>query len=245
MNLSLDPGSETAGGVAVATAVSMSDVPKEAWMILAQNASEIVKDFLSPLTSTTSGLGRLITEKFNGKVEVEKVLCADTLQRTQAKLIKAGKPLRDSFDPAVVIPVLDECGRQSVEEMREMWASILSEELTEGRVHPELVRALSRLTHSEASKLKEINSEEYQLAAISRRELNADEPQFQFNFNLSDRLSAGRLRNHILVITGLAEEDKWGWLELTILGKRLLEIVDPKETMHTAEAPVDISNEAD
>ncbi|WP_265594234.1 hypothetical protein [Haloferula sp. BvORR071] len=234
MNPPFDPGSAAVGAAAVASVVSMTDIPKEAWITLAQNASDIVKDFLAPLTSTTSGLGRVISEKFTSKVELEKVLCADTLRRTQERLLASGKALQGSFDPSVVIPALDECGRQRDEEIREMWAAILAEELTEGGIHPELVRALSRLTKFEVEKLREISTAEYLMTMVLRRGENHDSAPAQFNFLLGDRNPNGSLRNHILVVTGLASQDKWGWMELTILGRRLLEIVDTKcDSSHT------------
>ena len=212
----------------------LGNPPKEAWIIAVKNATEVVREVLAPLTSTTIGLGRLIQAKFDGMVEVQKVLAADVLRRTQSKI--ADKPVRPTFNPAVVIAALEESSKQAEEEIREMWASLLAEELIEGGVHPELVRALSRMTSKDAEKLRTIAKNRRFRSFVSRTPKDP-KPWVLRHFVRSPR---DVFTYDVLIAIGLVRRDQDQNHALTSVGQELLRIVGPgpeKQREEESEVP--------
>jgi hypothetical protein len=182
-----------------------------------------VRDVLAPLTSTTAGLGRLIQAKFDGLIEVERVLAADTLRRTNEKILAAKAAMKPDFNPAVVLPSMEESARQMEEEMRDLWANPLARELTVGGIHPELPRVLGRLTSEDAMVLVKI-SKYPPRSTIGSSSAGAAASVLRV-FPLSRRL-APSINEEILRAAGLIDRDERG-SRVTVLGAALLAAVAP------------------
>ncbi len=208
----------------------LSSAPPEAWVAAVTTAGGIVKDILAPLTSTTAGLGRLIQTKFDGFIEVQRVLAADTLRRTNEKILAAGTTMKEGFNPAVVIPCLDESSKQVEQEMRDLWANLLARELTGGGIHPEFPRVLARLTSDDANELVKISksSRRWFLKSITR---NRGKPAPRL-FRRADP----SLSEEVLRAAGLVERDEAG-TKLTGLGRAFLNAVAPFEKEQPAASP--------
>jgi hypothetical protein len=198
----------------------LTSAPPEAWVTAVNTASDIVRDVLAPLTSTTAGLGRLIQAKFDGLIEVERVLAADTLRRTNEKILATQATMKPDFNPAVVLPSMEESAWQMEEEMRDLWANLLARELTVGGIHPELPRVLGRLTPEDAMELVEIAQGARSFRFLSRARSKPRGRPWLI------RKREPSLSHEILRAAGLVERDDTG-TKVTVLGRALLAAVAP------------------
>jgi len=134
-----------------------SSIPESAWRVLVSTATRVVENLLSPATEFTGGVGRLIRQKFDNMVEVEKVLLADGLEQAVKKARKRGKPISQKVNISSLVKTIEETSRANEPELRELWTSLLSRELTDEKTHPEFASLLSRMTSSEAKALIEVS----------------------------------------------------------------------------------------
>lgn len=200
----------------------LASAPPEAWRIAVKTASDIVRDVLAPLTSTTAGLGRLIQGKFDSFIELQRVLAADTLRRTNEKIQAGGSAMKPEFNPSVVITCMEESSKQTEPEIRDLWANLLARELTAGGIHPELPRILGRMTAADAKELIKISNS----PPIMRGFREPTRRSY-----LSAQIALHTRGNHsfnteILRTLGLVERDE-GDFEISGLGRALLEAVAP------------------
>ena len=201
----------------------LASAPPEAWEIAVKTASDIVRDVLAPLTSTTAGLGRLIQGKFDSFIELQRVLAADTLRRTNEKIQAGGSAMKPEFNPSAVITCMEESSKQTEQEIRDLWANLLARELTAGGIHPELPRILGRMTAADAKELIRISKRMPIVRSNRGRSSRSDAVSIRFASLLRQHQS---LNVEILRSLGLVERDEHEY-SISGLGRALLKAVEP------------------
>lgn len=131
-------------------------IPHKAWNQLVDTACTTFREALAPLTSITSGVGRLISARFDRLVDAEKVLAAENLAKAQRKVAKSGRATSKKPKSNIIIAAIEASGTQTDLLLRELWANLLAQELVTGNVHPEFPHILSRLSASDAQLLAHI-----------------------------------------------------------------------------------------
>jgi hypothetical protein len=100
-------------------------IPQKVWNQLVDTACTTFREVIAPFTSTTSGVGRLISAKFDRLVDAEKVLAADNLAKAQEKVAKSRRAPSDKPKPSIIIAAIESSGTQTDGLLRELWASLL------------------------------------------------------------------------------------------------------------------------
>ncbi|NEO52502.1 MAG: DUF4393 domain-containing protein [Okeania sp. SIO3B5] len=134
-------------------------IPDTVWKKLVDTACDTFSKTISPLTATTSGLGRLIEAKFDGMVEAQKVYAADTIQRAQKKIDQTKNTdtgTNKRVKSVVLIDAIEKSSIETDEGFREIWANLIANEFLGGQVHPEFPRVLERLSYEDAVVFLEI-----------------------------------------------------------------------------------------
>ncbi len=134
-------------------------IPEKAWNRLVKTACDTFEKCIAPITETTGGIGRLIAAKFDRLEEAEKILAAQTFQKTTEKMKKSKKTAKGSYKPNIIIRVLEESSKQTDINIRELWANLLAQEILDGDIHPEVVNILSRLSADDAQTLAKLAEE--------------------------------------------------------------------------------------
>ena len=125
-------------------------VPKESWTQVTKTACETFEKLILPITATTEGVGRLIQDKFEQLSETQKILAAKCLQEAHEKSYSNIKKQKTIIKPVVVYEALENTDNQTDETIRSLWSNLLANEFTDGSVHPEIAKLLSRLTTQDA-----------------------------------------------------------------------------------------------
>lgn len=131
-------------------------VPKEAWTQIAKTVCETFEKLILPLTSTTEGVGRLIQNKFDTLSIEQKIIAAKCLQEAEEKTRLKNKKRNVVIKPAVVYEALENADQQTDETIRTLWSNLLANEFTEGTVHPEIAKLLTKITTQDAILLVKI-----------------------------------------------------------------------------------------
>ncbi len=147
---------------------AMEAVPDDVWKQVSTLACDSLRQFLSPLTSLAGGVGRLVEAKFDKLIDAEKLLAAETLKSASKKITNSGKQVSNEFKPKIILDVVDSSSKETEFELRELWANLLAQELTQGSVHPHIPRLLSQMTTSDARTLTKINRINRKGYAINR-----------------------------------------------------------------------------
>lgn len=135
-------------------------IPQKAWIQLVETACSTFKSALAPITSTTSGVGRLIEAKFDRLVDAEKLLASEMMARATAKIIESKRKPTGNAKASIVIAAIEASACETDAVIRELWSNLVAQEITEGKVHPEFPRVLSRLSASDAKLLAQIAGQE-------------------------------------------------------------------------------------
>lgn len=135
-------------------------IPAKAWVQVVGTACDTFTSAIAPFTATTSGIGRLITAKFDRLVDAEKVLAAQTMARATEKVTTSKKTPNGTAKASIVIAAIESSATETDGVLRELWANLLAQELVTGSVHPEFPRVLSRLSSSDAKVLAQIAERE-------------------------------------------------------------------------------------
>lgn len=125
-------------------------IPNKAWVQLVDTACKTFRECISPLTASTSGVGRLIEAKFDRFVEAEKLLAADTMTRATEKAAKSKKAADGTVRPNIVISILEASAAETDPLLRDLWSSLLAQEIVDQSVHPDFATILARLSPREA-----------------------------------------------------------------------------------------------
>jgi hypothetical protein len=137
-------------------------IPAKAWNQLVDTACTTFRDAIAPLTATTSGLGRLITARFDRLVDAEKILAAENVGKAQNKIAKSNRAPSGKAKATIVIAAIEASGTQTDPMLRELWANLLAQEFVTADVHLEFPHILSRLSASDAQLLAQIADREHE-----------------------------------------------------------------------------------
>ena len=131
-------------------------LPKEAWDRLAETACSSFEKIIYPITATTAGIGKLIQTRFEKLDVQQQIIAAKCIQETKEKIEKINHQEQGVIKPLVVYEALDNADQQTDETIRSLWSNLLAREFTEGSVHPEIAKILSKLTAQDALLLHKI-----------------------------------------------------------------------------------------
>lgn len=187
-------------------------IPKEVWGAV----TDVIKELLYPITATTAGVGKLIEQKFSTLNEVQKIIAEQTLREAAEKAKQSNNKEFSNVivKPQVIYVVLESSDSQSDDSIRALWSNLAAREFTEGSVHPEIARVLSKLTAGDLLVLSEHFVEQSSkvkfvlkgLASVYTLGLMADKKSF----------------NHIyLQELGLLKDVSGKWV-CTVKGKELM-----------------------
>lgn len=142
----------------------VKNIPKEVWGATV----DIINKLIFPITASTVGVGKLIEQKFSTLNDIQKIIAEQTLKEAAEKVKN-----HNSSDfknvvvkPQVIYSVLDNTDSQSDDFIRSLWSNLAARELSEGSVHPEIVRLFSKLTAADLVVLSEAHSESSSVAKV-------------------------------------------------------------------------------
>lgn len=135
-------------------------IPAKSWSQIVDTACLTFREVFAPITSTTSGLGRLIDAKFDRLVDAEKVLVAKAMANAAKKA--GGKKRTHNRLPkaSILIGSIERTAIETDGVLRELWSNLIAQELIDGSVHPEFLSILSRLSAADAHVLAKIAENE-------------------------------------------------------------------------------------
>jgi len=205
-------------------------IPDTAWVQLVDTACTTFKDVLAPLTSLTSGAGRLIESKFDRLLEAEKVLAAEMLNSAAQKARKRKKThqSRRTLNANLMINAIEKSGAETDPVIRELWSNLLAEEISEGEAHPEFARILGRLSGHDAQILAEIAEQEADKSVAFKKTANSFMASISmFGISLEIRQNGSFNHEHLKSL-GLIERQSGAW-ELTLTGEAFIHAVSDTE----------------
>ena len=131
-------------------------IPATSWNNAVKTACDTFVQIIAPITATTQGLGRLIEAKFDGMIDVQKVLVADTMRRAKEKIEKSNHEASGRPKASILVRAIETVSNETDENVRDLWANLIANEIQRGSVHPEFPRILERLSPEDALTLVEI-----------------------------------------------------------------------------------------
>lgn len=131
-------------------------IPKEGWNKLIDVAANAFSDLIAPITKTTAGLGGLIQAKFDTMIDTQKVFAADAVNRAKEKVNQVGIAPQAIPKAKVLLPAIESASLETDDDLRDIWANLIANELIGANVHPEFPSVLSRLDSHDAMVLSEI-----------------------------------------------------------------------------------------
>lgn len=131
-------------------------IPDSAWLKLVDTACDTFSKIIAPITSTTMGLGKLIEAKFDGMIDAQKVLAADAVERANQKIKKSNKTSKGKIKSTVILSAIEKASIETDDNIRDIWANLIANEILGGDVHPEFPRLVERLSSNDAIVLLEI-----------------------------------------------------------------------------------------
>ncbi len=105
------------------------------------------------------GVGRLIQNKFQKLSVEQQIIAAKCIQEAKEKARLKTKNPNTVVKPAVVYEAFDNTDQQTDETIRTLWSNLLANEFSEGNVHPEIAKLLSKITTQDAILLVKIEEE--------------------------------------------------------------------------------------
>ncbi len=131
-------------------------IPEEVYIKTTRTLTNTFDKIVSPITETTSGVGRYIRQKFDNMVEAEKAIAAFTIQNA----IKKAQQRSDVLPPKHLksfINSFEEASKETDPTLHEMWENILANQLIDSDFHPRYINILSNFSASEANLLLMLN----------------------------------------------------------------------------------------
>lgn len=131
-------------------------IPKEVYTATTKAIIEKFDQIISPLTETTTGIGRYIRQKFDNMVEAEKVIASITLENA----INKAKNKSDLVKPKHLksfINSFEEASKETDPTLHEMWENLITNQLVESEFHPHFAKILSHFSSTEANILLSLN----------------------------------------------------------------------------------------
>lgn len=131
-------------------------IPDESWNQVVTTACDTFKSLIAPMTSTTGGIGRLITAKFDRLVDAEKLIASQILKNASQKASDSTSKSDRTPRASIIIKVIEASSSETDETLRELWSNLLANELADNSIHPEFIQILSRLSSTDAYRLIEL-----------------------------------------------------------------------------------------
>jgi hypothetical protein len=198
-------------------------IPDTAWVQFVDTACTTFKDVLAPLTSLTSGVGRLIESKFDRLVDAEKVLAAEMMSSAdkKAKRRKKTNQSRRPLNASLMIDAIEQSATETDPIIRELWSNLLAEELSEGNAHPEFGRILGRLSGLDAQILADIAEQEADRSVAFKKAANSFMASISVLGISLELKQDGSFNHEHLRSLGLIQRKSGAW-ELTLTGKAFI-----------------------
>jgi len=145
-------------------------IPDEVYIQTSEAVTGTFKKLVAPITETTAGFGRLIQQKFDNMVDVEKSLATYSVQRAltkaEAKARKRGVPIIAPVHPKSFVKAIEEASKETDPLLHEMWSSLLADQLINENFHPNFVGMLANFSPAEARLL---------MSLLSKGEIRGDD----------------------------------------------------------------------
>ncbi len=120
---------------------------------------EGIQTLLAPVGATLSGGAKLIAARFERLADEERANLRPTLKIALDRIEESGLPINPDPNPKVVTLALEGAAIETRDDLRELWANLLTREFTAGGVHPMIPGILSELTSNDAKMLVRIGDE--------------------------------------------------------------------------------------
>ena len=211
-------------------------IPDESWNRVVSTACDTFKSLLAPMTSTTGGIGRLITAKFDRLVDTEKLIASQILKNASQKASNSTFKSDRVPKVSIITKVIEASASETDETLQELWSNLLANELVDNPVHPEFIQILSRLSSTDAYRLIELAQRSDELpkkVALSFKifgfEINlkdvVEEPTDFTNAHLSNLGLIERPTVKVLNNSGEIEKQPASYWNLTIIGEAFISAV--------------------
>ena len=197
----------------------LKEIPKEVLVATV----EVINKLIYPITATTVGVGKLIEQKFSTLNDVQKIIAEQTLREATEKILKSKNTdfTNVVVKPQVIYTVLENTDSQSDDFIRSLWANVTARELSEGSVHPEIVRLFSKLTAPDLIILSELHTQDSSITKLLFKALSS-----AYTLGLS---RDPKSFHHIyLSDLGLIHEVSGKWF-ITTTGKELMRCIGELE----------------
>ena len=197
----------------------LKEIPKEVWGATV----EVINKLIYPITATTVGVGKLIEQKFSTLNDVQKIIAEQTLREAADKIskVKNSDFKNVVVKPQVIYTVLENTDSQSDDFIRSLWANITARELSEGSVHPEIVRLFSKLTAPDLIVLGELHAEGSSITKLLFKALSS-------TYTLGISRDPKSFHHVYLADLGLIDEISGKWF-ITTKGKELMRCIGELE----------------
>lgn len=193
-------------------------IPEQAMNQLAQTFCSTLEKVIYPITATTEGIGKLIEQRFKKLNYQQQIIAEKCFEEIEEKVKRITKSKHVVIKPTVVYEALDNTEQQTDMTMRALWSNLLAREFSEGTVHPEIAKLLSKVTSQDALLLHQIAQKETTLIPVLV--LKAIASSF-----MAGLLNKKRSFNHVyLNKLGLIQEVEHTW-RLTITGREFMRCV--------------------
>lgn len=161
----------SAGKFAEAIPKLAEAIPDESWVQTTSTINDTFTSLLAPITSITSGVGRLISAKFDRLVDEEKVFAANILKNASKKASDSNLKSDKAPKASIIIKVIEASHTATDETLQELWSNLLANELVDNSIHPEFAQILSRLSSTDAYRLIELveRSDDPPMKTIQRK----------------------------------------------------------------------------
>ncbi len=112
------------------------------------------QNLTSPITETTSGLGRYLKQKFDNMVEAEKAIATYTVEKAITKAKSRAQLRNRDIHPPVssksFVKSIEEAAKETDPLLHEMWANLIASQLSDDLCHPHFVEILTHFSAAEA-----------------------------------------------------------------------------------------------
>ncbi|WP_146093244.1 Abi-alpha family protein [Xanthomonas sp. CFBP 7912] len=135
-------------------------IPDEVYKASAYALIDIIQKLTAPITETTGGLGRFISQKFENMTVAERTLGEYAIARAhikgQAKLKQMGGDFVAPQSSRSFLCSIEDASKEIQPDLQEMWSSLIASQLIEGSCHPHFIEVMRHLSSDEAALLTEM-----------------------------------------------------------------------------------------
>lgn len=213
---------------------AMRAIPATAWQKLVDTACSTMEKTLAPITETAHGIGRLVQAKFDGLVDVQKVMAAETVASAKKKADQSERKVKIPR-PQILIQVIEHAANETDGGIRELWSNLLAQEMISQGVHPEIARVLSRISSEDAQLLVNITEQKpNEVSKLFAHAVKIALGTMPFGISVSLNSDPTTFNHAHLRNLGLINRYDGKW-ELTVLGEGFIEAVTDPSISENAE----------